>query len=59
MARRAQDHGLICRALFGDRVALCPPLIITEDQIDEVFRRFTLALEDTAGMVHEKGLAAA
>jgi 4-aminobutyrate--pyruvate transaminase len=59
MAKRAQEHGLVCRALFGDRVALCPPLIITEDQIDEVFRRFTLALDDTAGMAREKGLAAA
>ncbi len=59
MAKRAQEHGLVCRALFGDRVALCPPLIITEDQIDEVFRRFTAALDDTAGMVREKGLAAA
>ena len=59
MAKRAQEHGLVCRALFGDRIALCPPLIVTEDQIDEIFRRFTLALDDTAGMVREKGLAAA
>jgi 4-aminobutyrate---pyruvate transaminase len=59
MAKRAQEHGLICRALLGDRVALCPPLIITEDQIDEMFRRFTRALEDTAEMAREKGLAAA
>lgn len=55
--RRAQEHGLICRPLFGDRVALCPPLIITDDQIGEMFRRFSLALDDTAAMVKEKGLA--
>jgi 4-aminobutyrate--pyruvate transaminase len=59
MAKRAQEHGLVCRALFGDRVALCPQLIITEEQIDEMFRRFTRALDDTAEMVREKGLAAA
>jgi 4-aminobutyrate--pyruvate transaminase len=59
MAKRAEAHGLICRALLGDRVALCPPLIATGEQIDEIFRRFTLALEDTAAMVREKGLAAA
>jgi 4-aminobutyrate--pyruvate transaminase len=59
MARRAQEHGLVCRALFGDRVALCPPLIVTGEQIDEIFRRFTLALDDTAAMVRDKGLAAA
>ena len=59
MAKRAQEHGLVCRALFGDRVALCPPLIIDEGQIDEMFRRFERALDDTAEMVREKGLAAA
>ncbi|HEX9464046.1 MAG TPA: aspartate aminotransferase family protein [Alphaproteobacteria bacterium] len=55
----AQEHGLIVRPLFGDRVALCPPLIITEDQIDEMFRRFGQALDDTTEMVKSKGLAAA
>jgi len=59
MAKRCQEHGLICRALMSDRVALCPPLIVTAEQIDEIFRRFTLALDDTAAMVRDKGLAAA
>ena len=35
-AGRAQEHGLIVRPLFGDRVALCPPLVIGEEQIDEM-----------------------
>jgi len=55
--KRAQEHGLIVRPLFGDRVALCPPLIITEDQIDEMVRRFGRALDDTEAMVREKQLA--
>ncbi len=57
-ARAAQEHGLIVRPLFGDRVALCPPLIITEAEIEEMFRRFARALDDTAGMVRAKGLTA-
>ena len=32
-----QDEGLIVRNVFGDAVAVCPPLIITEDQINELF----------------------
>lgn len=57
-ARTAQEHGLIVRPLFGDRVALCPPLIMTEAEIDEMFRRFAKALDDTAAMVKARGLAA-
>jgi 4-aminobutyrate--pyruvate transaminase len=44
---RAQGHGLIVRNL-QDTIALCPPLIITETELDEVLRRFERALEDTA-----------
>jgi 4-aminobutyrate--pyruvate transaminase len=54
----AHAHGLIPRPLFGDRVALCPPLIITEAEIDEMFARFSKALDDTAGWAKLKGLAA-
>jgi len=46
-AAKAQEHGLICRNLV-DAVALCPPLIITESEIDEMMRRFGLALDATA-----------
>ncbi|MBI3707258.1 MAG: aspartate aminotransferase family protein [Proteobacteria bacterium] len=56
-AKRAQEHGLIIRNLFGDRIGICPPLIITEAQIDELLRRLGKALDDTAAMVHDKGLA--
>jgi 4-aminobutyrate--pyruvate transaminase len=43
---KAQAHGLILRNL-QDTIALCPPLIITEAELDEVLRRFELALHDT------------
>ncbi|MDA0230535.1 MAG: aminotransferase [Proteobacteria bacterium] len=53
---RAQEHGLIIRsALSGDSVAFSPPLIITEDEIGEMMRRFTLALDDTTRWIDENG----
>jgi 4-aminobutyrate--pyruvate transaminase len=44
--QRAQANGLIVRAL-QDTVALCPPLIISEGEIDEMLRRFGKALDET------------
>ena len=44
---RAQAHGLIVRNLV-DTIALCPPLITTEAEIDEILRRFEVALKETA-----------
>ncbi len=41
----ALRHGLIVRAI-GDRIAFTPPLIITEEQIGEMCKRFALALDD-------------
>ncbi|MFI4895327.1 MAG: aspartate aminotransferase family protein [Steroidobacterales bacterium] len=40
-------HGLIIRAI-GDTIALCPPMIITEAQIQEVITRLKKTLDDTA-----------
>jgi len=39
-----QEEGLISRAVAGDNVALCPPLIITEDEINTMFDRFEAGL---------------
>jgi 4-aminobutyrate---pyruvate transaminase len=53
----AQDEGLICRAVGGDSIALCPPLIITIVQINEIFDALTKALDKTAHWVeHELGI---
>ena len=43
---RCMHHGLIVRAL-GDVVCFCPPLVITEAQIDELFSKLELALHET------------
>ncbi len=51
----AQDHGLVCRMLV-DSVALCPPLIIQEDEIHEMFDRLERAIDDTAAWVEREGL---
>jgi 4-aminobutyrate---pyruvate transaminase len=56
LVRRAQHHGAILRNMPGDNVAFCPPLIISEAEIDELLGCFGRALEDTWAMVKEKGL---
>lgn len=55
-ARFAQSHGLVVRSLFADRIALCPPLIITQAEIDEMFRRFDRAMDDLTRWTREQGL---
>ncbi|HJW80125.1 MAG TPA: aminotransferase [Beijerinckiaceae bacterium] len=55
----AQAEGLIVRSLSGDRIALCPPLIITEEEIGELFDRLTRALDRTAEWIGKEGLMAA
>jgi 4-aminobutyrate---pyruvate transaminase len=48
---RATEQGLIVRGLINDTVAFCPPLIITDEQINDMFDMFERALDDTAGYV--------
>ncbi len=45
IAKFAENEGVIVRPLMGDRIAICPPLIINEAEIDELFDRFTRALD--------------
>ena len=51
----AQEEGLITRAR-ADRVAFCPPLIITEAQIDEMFDRYERALDKTLAWAKAEAL---
>jgi 4-aminobutyrate---pyruvate transaminase len=57
LVKRAHHHGLILRPL-GDSIAFCPPLIIKESELDLLFERFALALDETFAMVRERGLIA-
>jgi 4-aminobutyrate--pyruvate transaminase len=45
--RLAEEEGLIVRAVVGDTVTVCPPLIISADEIDELFARLARALDRT------------
>ncbi|MEZ5595253.1 MAG: aminotransferase [Pseudomonadales bacterium] len=49
-AGRCEANGLIVRNL-GDSLAFCPPLIITEDQVDELFTKFDKAINETLAWV--------
>ncbi|MEE9322203.1 MAG: aminotransferase [Granulosicoccus sp.] len=42
----AREHGLILRALPGDAIGFCPPLIIDDEQIDDMFDAVADALND-------------
>ncbi len=55
---RAVEHGLMVRALPGDTVAVCPPLVIDEAQIDDLFDRLTKALDDVSDALVKPGEAA-
>jgi 4-aminobutyrate--pyruvate transaminase len=43
----AEAEGVIVRAVLGDVLTLCPPLIITVAEIDDLFERLTRALDRT------------
>ena len=53
-----QKNGLIPRAV-GDSLALCPPLIITEDQIHEIFDIYEKSLDEVEAWVRSSDLRAA
>ncbi|OWJ76295.1 aminotransferase [Haematobacter genomosp. 1] len=44
IANTCTDHGLICRPL-GQSIVLCPPFIMTETQMDEMFEKLEAALK--------------
>ena len=58
-AKAAEDNGLIIRPLGGNRVALCPPLIIQEQHVDEIIDKLGRALDSTLDWVTREGLQAA
>jgi 4-aminobutyrate--pyruvate transaminase len=45
ITQRCQEQGLILRPLPGDVVGICPPLIIKEGEIDELFDRLERGLD--------------
>jgi 4-aminobutyrate--pyruvate transaminase len=53
LVRRAQAHGLLTRAMPGDLIGFCPPMIIDEAGIEEMLQRFELALEESWAALRE------
>jgi len=47
VVKNAQKNGLIVRALQGDIIAVCPPLIISSKEIDILFNMLKKCLKDT------------
>ena len=46
---KCQAHGLMLRPLPGDSIGICPPMIITGQEIDLLFDRLQAALDDSLG----------
>jgi 4-aminobutyrate--pyruvate transaminase len=59
IGRFCEDEGLIVRPLLGDRIAVCPPLVITESDIEDLFDRFERALATGLDWVKGQKLIAA
>jgi 4-aminobutyrate--pyruvate transaminase len=45
-----ETHGLMFRAI-GDTLAFCPPLVITDSEIDELLARLDRTLTETANAI--------
>lgn len=52
-----QDEGMIVRSL-GDSLAVCPPLIVTEADVDEIVRIMGVMLDRTLDWAKAEGLVA-
>ena len=47
---QALSNGLIVRAI-GDNIGFCPPLIISEKELDQLFDIFTKSLKETQNWI--------
>jgi len=57
VVRCAEEEGLIVRFIAGDILSICPPLIITPAEIDELFDRLGRALDRAWDWVRPERLA--
>ena len=55
-AKAAEENGLIVRPLGGNRVAVCPPLIIENEHVDELIYKLSSALNTTLEWVRAEKL---
>ncbi|MGI9285794.1 MAG: aminotransferase [Pseudomonadales bacterium] len=59
LQQACQDSGLIVRAVAGSSIAFCPPLIITDKEVDEIIAKVNKSLDQTLEYVKQRGLLAA
>jgi 4-aminobutyrate--pyruvate transaminase len=52
----AEAEGLLLRFLAGDALSLCPPLVITPAELDEMFDRLARALDRTLDWAKREGV---
>jgi 4-aminobutyrate--pyruvate transaminase len=55
LENKALDHGLIIRTLRDGSIAICPPLIITQEQVQELLKKLGAVLDDAADMLAKQG----
>ena len=55
---RAQEHGIIVRNVM-DTLAICPPFVIREREIDAIVQALGRALDDTLAWARDQGLTSA
>jgi 4-aminobutyrate---pyruvate transaminase len=58
LSRLGEDNGVILRSLPGDSIAFSPPLVITEEEVDEMFDRFGRALDELTVQLRRESIAA-
>lgn len=54
--KHAQDNGLLLRNTGGSALAFCPPMIITDEQIDDIIDKFGDALDKSFAELTAEGL---
>ncbi|WP_282094580.1 aminotransferase [Epibacterium ulvae] len=54
--RACEKHGVILRAVAGNALAFCPPLIITTKQVDDMVAAVSVALDETYDTLREQNL---
>ena len=57
LSKLGEENGLILRSLPGDSMAFSPPLIITEEEVDEMFDRFGRALDELTVQLRRESIA--
>lgn len=59
VVKLAEEDGLILRNLYGDGIAICPPLVIGEADTDEMFDILERALDKAEAWIGSQGLRGA